>query len=596
MQNRRVIQETLLHHLKDPSPDGRTLVVTGPWGCGKTHLWKNDLQTALKDVHPLYLSLFGVDSLSSFKSAIMTANLLRNANLAGDKNFKGPGLALLKLIGVGVAKKADAAFGVGALGLRVDPLQVIEEGLIICVDDLERVSPSVPFEEVLGTMTMLAEAKRARVLMIMNEQYLLERDEATAKALRRFKERVVHAHLGVEADVRAIFDLMAPRYGDSPQFRDFIELCKPRILQLFNRTSNSNLRTLARILAATAAVFRELPPGTLSEKHVLALTVFFMEAEEGRLRDEDFYDFNYWALKMASRMSSKKSASTDQASQERLDFVDKYFGDAEAARAGDLFRSLHRYVKIGYFDRAAVEAELAPAQQTMTPAETAASEANEGRWLYYSDLEHQAFIDRVVDALKQGQEISTALLMDLLVFVRLSAERAAVAVPEVFGSLLEAHLDRNAERQDTTFGRSRQIRLSEHANTWKPYFDRYDQAFWARQLIDLVGEIKELVAKRDAEQLSLKLRETSSAVAAMLHDEVLPSVLASWKADRQFHSYAISALVEQLSMGTVDGRLRPLRTMFLHKLRESTNDPEVDNSQRWLFAQLLAKCADWEEA
>ena len=54
------LTETISHQLADRA--GKTLLLTGPWGCGKTYLWHQHIHKRLQARSPVYVSLFGATS------------------------------------------------------------------------------------------------------------------------------------------------------------------------------------------------------------------------------------------------------------------------------------------------------------------------------------------------------------------------------------------------------------------------------------------------------------------------------------------------------------------------------------------------------
>jgi len=64
------IIEELKEYCEQEKPIG-ALLLTGEWGCGKTHLIKNELNNELKDSHILIIvSLFGMNSVEDIKTDI----------------------------------------------------------------------------------------------------------------------------------------------------------------------------------------------------------------------------------------------------------------------------------------------------------------------------------------------------------------------------------------------------------------------------------------------------------------------------------------------------------------------------------------------
>jgi DNA polymerase III delta prime subunit len=130
------IEHILHHHLSNKA--GKTILLSGPWGCGKTFLWRTKIAPQFAAEKPITLSLFGVESLSAFKISLMNASLIRRASLLGEKKFKEAAKNFMSLIGAGFRKGADLFIGADFFSSQIDPVNLIDDGLIICFDDLER--------------------------------------------------------------------------------------------------------------------------------------------------------------------------------------------------------------------------------------------------------------------------------------------------------------------------------------------------------------------------------------------------------------------------------------------------------------------------
>ena len=73
MANTQSIDERLLKVLNSDKNQGYVIGLTGEWGIGKTHFWKNfykEKRSELDCQKYAYISLFGIDSLDSLKYEI----------------------------------------------------------------------------------------------------------------------------------------------------------------------------------------------------------------------------------------------------------------------------------------------------------------------------------------------------------------------------------------------------------------------------------------------------------------------------------------------------------------------------------------------
>ncbi|CAN7336762.1 hypothetical protein LJR074_001893 [Acidovorax sp. LjRoot74] len=175
----------------------KVALLTGDWGSGKTHQWKQALDRASKKgVSPryAYVSLFGLTSLAEVR-----------------KRIAEEVISAVKLPGRGSV--ADELEG-GAIGLK--PMQIIKilpvipylgklEGLaqelsfamvrkaVICIDDIERAPCTLRIADVLGLASFLKEERDCRVLLISNQQKLnVDAKGELATYLEKVVEEVVN--------------------------------------------------------------------------------------------------------------------------------------------------------------------------------------------------------------------------------------------------------------------------------------------------------------------------------------------------------------------------------------------------------------------
>src|SRR5690242_19195574 len=65
--------KTLLTLLsRDQRKVGRAILITGPWGCGKTFFWRNEAVPQLQERQSVYVTAFGAEGAAAFKSRLLT--------------------------------------------------------------------------------------------------------------------------------------------------------------------------------------------------------------------------------------------------------------------------------------------------------------------------------------------------------------------------------------------------------------------------------------------------------------------------------------------------------------------------------------------
>lgn len=154
------------------------MAIKGAWGVGKTFTWnmlseqaKNSKKIALKKYS--YISLFGINSLETFKSAIFENLISTNsigtvANLETLKeNYSNEGLISLSKRGLGIF--GDTSFLKG-LSSAINSLTFLTiKETIICIDDLERRGKNLEIKDVLGLISLLKEQRKCKIVILVND-------------------------------------------------------------------------------------------------------------------------------------------------------------------------------------------------------------------------------------------------------------------------------------------------------------------------------------------------------------------------------------------------------------------------------------------
>ena len=83
MSNKQILEEYLLTTTKktpfllDDNNNGKTIMLSGAWGAGKTHFWQKEIEPSLseqlkeKEKACVYVSLYGKDNIEAIKTGIL---------------------------------------------------------------------------------------------------------------------------------------------------------------------------------------------------------------------------------------------------------------------------------------------------------------------------------------------------------------------------------------------------------------------------------------------------------------------------------------------------------------------------------------------
>ena len=144
------------------------IALTGEWGIGKTHFWKDFYEKNHKDLGVSkysYVSLFGIDSIDAlkFEIALSTHTTTQKKDYAtGLKSLFKKGLDAIdlpKIEGTGVT----LSLGKGLISSAITSL--IGDTLI-CIDDIERLSKNLDIKDVMGLVNHLSLEKNCKVVVI----------------------------------------------------------------------------------------------------------------------------------------------------------------------------------------------------------------------------------------------------------------------------------------------------------------------------------------------------------------------------------------------------------------------------------------------
>lgn len=193
------------------------LCVSGSWGVGKTHAWRQLLRDASQAGRftassYAYVSLFGVNSLAELRQAIIGNAVARldieqDASLDTLRRFlaapkdegartlagwrKRPKEEALGLAPAGV-KGLQIASNMGfinkILGDTSTALFLSVRNRVVCIDDFERRGSGLSINDVLGLASMLKEHRGCKVAFLMNDQAM---DEDGQEEFRLHLEKVV---------------------------------------------------------------------------------------------------------------------------------------------------------------------------------------------------------------------------------------------------------------------------------------------------------------------------------------------------------------------------------------------------------------------
>lgn len=273
------IVNSLEQYVKDVNPQ-YAILLSGSWGCGKTHFieaWIKQYNTshiitesskfAFRKkkssiiLKPIKVSLFGLQTNAELIEAI-------NRELSPVVfNLKKYGIIAAKVISR-VALKADAIGGfqspIEAEFSALDTLFPANEDIsikgekIIVLDDIERCK--IPTAELSGFIDLLLHKYKCKIIIIGDET---KYDKEEKNIYDQYKEKIIGQTLVVQKDANAAFEAFTKELeGISKSAATFVKENRERVLDTFNASGYSNLRSLKQSLHQFAFLYAQLKAGS----------------------------------------------------------------------------------------------------------------------------------------------------------------------------------------------------------------------------------------------------------------------------------------------------------------------------------------------
>lgn len=253
------IEESVLSYLTMKTTG--SLMLTGDWGSGKTYHIKKYIFPLIEkksDYIPIIVSLYGETNKNNIAQKVLFAyfdNKGKDVNLSTGKvaknikNFSEAIPYIKKFVDV-----EKLIVGTGENILRLIP----QDKLLICFDDIERMSEEIKVDDFLGLINDLVENKGCKVLLIANEAEI--KDGIT------FKEKTIEKTIHFIPNLSDIFDSITSSYPEG-FFKSYLLKNKDLFIETlsietketsFNeelKKAFSNIRTLKFALEHFKVVF-----------------------------------------------------------------------------------------------------------------------------------------------------------------------------------------------------------------------------------------------------------------------------------------------------------------------------------------------------
>ena len=269
------IFEYLDYYIHLPIQPEYAVLITGPWGSGKSSLVRRALrESGVKQI--ISVSLYGITDFEGIENEFFRQlhPVLASKGMAiAGKIAKGILKSTLK---IDLSKNESATLSVPELEL---PSYLRDtEGCILVFDDLERCS--IDICDLLGYINHFVELNGYKAILIANETEIIGRTKSgdeEQQPYRQIKEKLIGKTFEVTPDLKSAVSAFLEN-GTSEMVREVFQKNEKLIQKLFEASNYKNLRHLRQALLDFDRLLRSLP-SEAKEKDALIthlLTIFLI--------------------------------------------------------------------------------------------------------------------------------------------------------------------------------------------------------------------------------------------------------------------------------------------------------------------------------
>lgn len=257
--NKHVLQY-LSSYLKRENPQ-YAVMLNGVWGCGKTFFirkWKESIQS--KDIKPIYVSLFGLQTIKEINELInkelhpiltskATKRIIKTAKVL-------TGIAISHKLG---NDESEMNYSIDLTSLLETDNPNTVGGKIIIFDDMERCH--IPPHLLLGYINYFVEICKCHVILICNNEKLYSWEESGSdqkykEEFRIFEEKTIGIKLTIQPSVTEALDFFISETKCDP--KDFMNRVKKDLALFIRESAIQNLRSVRQAIFDFTDIIRVL--------------------------------------------------------------------------------------------------------------------------------------------------------------------------------------------------------------------------------------------------------------------------------------------------------------------------------------------------
>lgn len=565
------------------NPLGKVLVLSGPWGSGKTHLWREKLAPHLKN--PLTISLFGLNSVDALRGSIATESIKQQLLTKTSSDFVDYTKVVAALGKAAAGRALDVLTKTNALTQHLNPLTLVATDHVICLDDVERLSGRVDLKDVLGVANYLAEARSARVLLILNDDKLDQHTADSKRTMELYRERVVSTQYRLKANIDGLFDFIVRSCGDGANVFDVTTL-RAALLRVANRSGTENLRSVRRTILRASQFAQAAPTGVLTQKHYEALSALQFEQDNGSLQDEDFYRFD------PILFSIPNEAPDDASREQRRSFVSRYFDTEDSF---SFSRCAYHLVRHGFVTAEVLSEEFAGKPGPSTPTSKTIEKIKTWKFRFYSSSELLSFSNEIATAIDWNEQRTAFDLLFLWNYHCYSRSLLELDPDEERGAKVTAELERLGRDGDRTIAEHEQLYFSDFRKFCERQLLAYRVARDYGQQTAIISALKGALSTADSGEAIRILNEWDAFYVLFTTEGALAAIFDMWTSSRELQANLLQHIEVRLRQTGVP-ESEHWRHRFFEELSRIHEHEQFGAADRSRFRAMLDRTKQWQRA
>lgn len=290
----------LIQLLSDP--DNSVIALSGKWGTGKSHLWRQLKSESSDDKvkSALYVSLFGLSSMDQVKLKIIQSAIPSAEEHPSWWDNASKGWSAASKFLESIHKGFSALNEIALLAVP----SILKDKVIV-LDDIERKHSKLSIDEVMGFIDEFTQQHNARIILILNSDQLAERS-----IWDKLREKVIDQEVRLDTSPMEAFEIalgLAPS-AYANRIQETIEICGITNIRIICKIIRAVNRMLGNRDDLSADVLGRVIPST-----VLLSAIHYKGIEDGP-------DFEF-VLKVGEPDSwgdwGKKETELDEAAKRR---------------------------------------------------------------------------------------------------------------------------------------------------------------------------------------------------------------------------------------------------------------------------------------